>query len=235
MSSLRGTPDVRRLRVALLAVVAGWQSSPIQSADPERPNVVLIVSDAQSLGDFGSTGNEQVQTPNLDRLASRSTLFRNGYVPTSVCRPSLATILTGQYPHRHGVHFNHPPPGFAALTKSEEMTRTEYERLRGRADRLIATAPSLPRILAEHGYRSLQTGKFWEGHSLFYRESDPGESTNLHPGEPEIAEQLSALLDQSRRGRGFPARTRPRGRGRGPAVSGSRASSPAPCPWRRCR
>ena len=125
-----------------------------------RPNLVLIISDDQAYGDFGFTGNRQVRTPNLDRLASLSARYPNGYVPTSVCRPSLATLLTGLYPHQHGVHFNHPPPGLAAM---RGMTAAEYRACRARAEGLIGRLPTLPHVLAEHGYACLQTGKHWEG------------------------------------------------------------------------
>ena len=58
-------------------------------------NIVLIVADDQAYGDFGFLGHEQIQTPRLDRLAAESLVFTHGYVPSSLCRPSLATILTG--------------------------------------------------------------------------------------------------------------------------------------------
>lgn len=106
-------------------------------------------------------GNAQVKTPHIDALAARSARYPNGYVPTSVCSPSLATLLTGLYPHEHGIHYNHPPPGNAAFTK---MPRAEYEDKRSESFRLIRSVDTLPRLLAERGYRCLQTGKFWEGH-----------------------------------------------------------------------
>ena len=70
----------------------------------DRPNIVLIISDDQAYRDFGFMGNTQVNTPHLDRLAKQSAFFPNGYVPSSVCSPSLATLLTGRYPHQHGQH-----------------------------------------------------------------------------------------------------------------------------------
>ena len=60
----------------------------------QLPNVVLIVSDDQAWGDYGFMEHEAIQTPNLDQLARESTLFRRGYVPTALCRPSLMTLLT---------------------------------------------------------------------------------------------------------------------------------------------
>jgi uncharacterized sulfatase len=133
----------------------------IRAADDSRPNVVLILADDQSYQDFGFMGNAQVHTPHIDRLAARSVRYPNGYVPMSVCRPSLATLLTGLYPHQHGIHFNHPPPGLGTMRST--MTAAQYEQTRSSTDYLIEHVPSLPRILARHGYACLQTGKHWEG------------------------------------------------------------------------
>ncbi|MEW4528924.1 sulfatase-like hydrolase/transferase [Maioricimonas sp. JC845] len=137
----------------------------LSAAEPDHaPNIVLIISDDQTWTDFGFMGHPHVRTPALDALAAQSARFTNGYVPSSVCRPSLVTLLTGLYPHQHGVHFNHPPPGFSKLTRSPEITRATYDQLRDRACEFIRTTPTLPRILAKHGYACLQTGKYWEGH-----------------------------------------------------------------------
>jgi uncharacterized sulfatase len=119
----------------------------------------MIVADDQSYQDFGFMGNELVCTPHIDRLAARSARYPHGYVPTSVCRPSLATLLTGLYPHQHGIHFNHPPPGLQAM---RQMTAEQYWLTRSKADYLIENVPTLPQILARHGYACLQTGKHWE-------------------------------------------------------------------------
>ena len=127
----------------------------------ERPNVVLIVADDQSFRDFGFLGNDRVHTPHIDRLAARSARYPNGYVPMSLCRASLATMLTGLYPHQHGIHFNHPPPG---LSRMLDMSAEQYHATRATTDRFIQHVSTIPGILSRHGYASLQTGKFWEGH-----------------------------------------------------------------------
>ncbi len=126
----------------------------------ERPNVVLILADDQSYRDFGFMGNDLVHTPHLDELARTSARYPNGYTPMSVCRPSLATLLTGLYPHQHGIHFNHPPPGLRAM---RDLTGEQYRQTRATTDVMITRVPTLPRILARHGYACLQTGKHWEG------------------------------------------------------------------------
>ena len=114
----------------------------------ERPNVVLIISDDQGWGDFGFMGHEVIRTPNLDRLAADSAVFPNGYVPTSLCRASLASLMTGLYGTQHKICCNDFPT----------------EKDRSATHPFIKSVPTVPRLLAEAGYASLQTGKFWEGH-----------------------------------------------------------------------
>jgi uncharacterized sulfatase len=111
------------------------------------PNVVVIIADDQAWTDFGFMGHPVIRTPRLDRLAAQSALFPRGYVPTSLCRPSLASIITGLHPHEHGITGNDPPQG--------------VERARMLAH--IARVRTLPQLIGAAGYRSLQTGKWWEG------------------------------------------------------------------------
>jgi uncharacterized sulfatase len=131
--------------VSLLAV-ALLLTSPAVAAD--RPHIVLIVGDDQGWPDFGFMGHPVIRTPHLDQLAAESAVFPNGYVPTSLCRASLATLLTGLYGHQHKICCNDPPDGVD----------------RAAMHPFIKSAPAVPRLLKEAGYRSLQTGKFWEGH-----------------------------------------------------------------------
>jgi uncharacterized sulfatase len=111
------------------------------------PNVLLIISDDQAWGDYSFLGHETIATPNIDRLAKESLTFTRGYVPSSLCRPSLMSIITGRYPHEHKVSGNDPPRG----TDRTEMLK----HIRG--------AVTLPKLLGDAGYVSLQTGKWWEG------------------------------------------------------------------------
>ncbi len=147
----------------ILAVLFALHSS-LLTLHSSSPNIVYIISDDQYFEDFGFMGNENAITPHLDRLAEQSAFYPNGYVPSSVCRPSLASLLTGLYPHQHGVHFNHPPPGFRDLTQDPNLDKTEYDTLREAGASLIKSLDTLPKLLAKKGYRSLQTGKYWEGH-----------------------------------------------------------------------
>jgi uncharacterized sulfatase len=115
------------------------------------PNVVLIISDDHGWADYGFMGHPAVKTPNIDKLASQSLTFTRGYVPTSLCRPSLASIMTGRYPHEHRITGNDPPgdprsqPGRAAMVDVFRASKT------------IAS------LLTESGYVGHQSGKWWEG------------------------------------------------------------------------
>ena len=91
--------------------LAAFLTASVAVAAPaaDTPNVVMIISDDQAWGDFGFMGHPVIQTPHLDRLASQSLVFTRGYVPSSLCRPSLATLATGLYPHQHRITSNDPP------------------------------------------------------------------------------------------------------------------------------
>ena len=98
---------------SLLAAENDAASSPVSAAKESKPNVVLIISDDQAWTDYSFMGHPSIETPHLDKLASQSVLFERGYVPTALCRPSLATLATGHYTHRHGVTGNDPSPKYA--------------------------------------------------------------------------------------------------------------------------
>ncbi|SEQ99955.1 Arylsulfatase A [Neolewinella agarilytica] len=78
----------------------------VSAADSTRPNIVFILTDDQSYGLMGCTGNTIVQTPNLDQLASEGILFTNAHVTSAICTPSRTSILTSQFERKHGVNFN---------------------------------------------------------------------------------------------------------------------------------
>lgn len=121
------------------------------------PNVVLVISDDQAWTDYGFMGHDSISTPNLDKLAKESVLFRRGYVPTALCRPSLCTLITGHYAHRHGVTGNDPSPKYAP--RNSKLYNDRRAKLISYLDKF----ETLPELLAERGYLSHQSGKWWEG------------------------------------------------------------------------
>jgi len=69
-------------------------------------NVLLILTDQHRLSAVGAYGSTPCRTPNIDRLAHQGVRFENAYTVCPVCSPTRATIMTGQYPHAHGVTSN---------------------------------------------------------------------------------------------------------------------------------
>ncbi|WP_163933693.1 sulfatase [Paraferrimonas sp. SM1919] len=67
-----------------------------------RPNIIFILTDDQRYDELGVV-NPILNTPHLDAMAHDGVRFENAFVTTSLCSPSRATILTGQYTHNHGV------------------------------------------------------------------------------------------------------------------------------------
>jgi uncharacterized sulfatase len=130
----------------------------VDAATPTPPNVVLIISDDQAWTDYGFMGHPAIKTPNLDRLASQSLTFKRGYVPSSLCCPSLASLITGMYPHQHKVTCNDP-----IATTQEGRNEPAYAAGREVLNKFMDAAPALPRDLGARGYLSLQTGKWWQG------------------------------------------------------------------------
>ena len=131
-------------------------------ARANQPNILYIISDDQAWTDYSFMGHDTIRTPNLDRLASQSAVFPRGYVPSSLCRPSLATLVTGLYPHQHLISGNDPV--FENERGRARYLNPDYLRLNARLINHIEEVPTLPRLLGQEGYVSLQTGKWWEGH-----------------------------------------------------------------------
>jgi arylsulfatase A-like enzyme len=71
-----------------------------------RPNILVVVTDQQRADLVGAAGRLPVETPAADRIASEGTMFTRAYVATPLCVPSRATLLSGQYPSRHGAWTN---------------------------------------------------------------------------------------------------------------------------------
>lgn len=127
----------------------------------EQPNIVFILSDDQSWTDYGFMDNEIIETPRLDQFASESLTFKKAYVPTPLCSPSLATIITGLYPKDHGIYGNDK------VYERVEGDRKTSQKNRAEAYKPVISAfekqTTLPDMLKEKGYLSFQTGKWWHG------------------------------------------------------------------------
>jgi arylsulfatase A-like enzyme len=121
------------------------------AAASDKPNIVLILSDDQAWTDYGFMGHPDIKTPNLDALADESLVFERGYVASPLCRPSLASIITGRYPFDHGITGN-DADGYKNRAALDLPFRANFHQL-----------PSFVKLLTSNGYLAHQSGKWWEG------------------------------------------------------------------------
>ena len=122
----------------------------------DRPNVIFILSDDQGPWAMGCAGNDEIDTPNLDRLAATGMRFDNFFCASPVCSPARATLLTGRIPSQHGVQ-----DWLAAGN-----TVAEYEPARGgELTEYLKGQPGYTDFLAEAGYHCGISGKWHMGDS----------------------------------------------------------------------
>ncbi len=126
-----------------------------RSAETTPPNVILIIADDHGFPDYGFMGSKIARTPNIDRLASESLLYTRGYT-MPVCSPSLACLLTGQLPHKHGITGN--DLSAAAIAAKNAKSKSDRSPL---SQHLLGNKVILPRVLGDAGYLTFQTGKLW--------------------------------------------------------------------------
>ncbi len=104
----------------LMTLLLSCSGKEVTESNP-KPNVILIMTDDQGIGDFGFTGNPYIKTPQLDKLASESLNLTNFYV-SPVCAPTRASLMTGRYYERTGVYDTY---NGGAIMSDEEITLAE--------------------------------------------------------------------------------------------------------------
>jgi arylsulfatase A-like enzyme len=117
------------------AAQPGSHAAPADSPTPRRApaqqprNIVLILSDDHRYDFMGfmDSAPQFLETPALDRMAERGAHIRNAFVTTALCSPSRASILTGQYAHRHRVVDNTSPIPPGTVFFPEHLQRAGYQ------------------------------------------------------------------------------------------------------------
>ena len=87
-------------------VIPGYTTKEAETPPPSRPNIVFIISDDHTSQAISAYGSKLAKTPNIDRIAREGAILYNNVVANSICGPSRATLLTGQFSHRNGYKFN---------------------------------------------------------------------------------------------------------------------------------
>jgi arylsulfatase A-like enzyme len=108
------------LATGLLGAAAG---SPVAE---RPPNVLVIQTDQQRADALGCAGNDQIQTPHLDRLAAQGTRFSRSVSASPSCTPSRGTFQTGLHPHDHGAFLNGVPMRLTATSFAQVFERRGY-------------------------------------------------------------------------------------------------------------
>lgn len=109
-----------------MALINPIHANPEKGVAASRPNIIFILSDDHRWDHLSNMGHPFLMTPNLDRLASEGVHFTNAFVTTSLCSPSRASFLTGQYAHRHGVKNNLTPWNDRQMTFLEVLKKAGY-------------------------------------------------------------------------------------------------------------
>jgi arylsulfatase A-like enzyme len=115
----------------------------------EKPNIVLVFIDDMGWGDFSCFGNQDAETPHIDRLAAEGIRFEQFYVNSPICSPSRTAISTGQYPQRWQI--------------TSFLNNRRNNEARGMAQWLDPRAPMLARALQQAGYATGHFGKWHLG------------------------------------------------------------------------
>lgn len=144
----------RNFLVWSFLVVVSLTSVSCTKQSDQKPNIIVFFTDDQGYADVGCYGAEGFETPHLDQLAKEGIRFTDFYVPATVCTPSRAGLLTGQYPKRVNLH------EAVVFPFSEHGLEPE--------------AYTMAEMLKENGYTTACIGKWHLGHQEKYMPNNQG-------------------------------------------------------------
>jgi len=152
-----------RLSFALLMLAALFQAAmtPALQAESRKPNILFIMVDDLGPEWISACGSKSIQTPNIDKLAAGGMRFLNAYSMPQ-CTPTRATLLTGQYPFRHGWCNHWDVPRWGAGCHFDPKHNMSFARIMKSAGYTTAIAGKWqindfrvqPDILKQHGFDS---------------------------------------------------------------------------------
>ncbi|MBS1829238.1 MAG: sulfatase [Acidobacteria bacterium] len=122
-------------------------------AAAREPNLIIIYADDQGWGDLSSYGNPYIRTPRIDRMAAEGIRFTDFYAQP-FCGPSRAALMTGTYPPRNSMMFNHLPRAKTGI-HANEVTLAELLKTRGYATMIVGKwhlGDAPPFLPTRHGF-----------------------------------------------------------------------------------
>jgi len=108
------------------ATVVAAQAQNKQAENQDRPNIVVIIGDDLLSSELSCFGGQNINTPNIDRLANEGIAFDNIYCSIGMSVPIRASMYTGLYPARHGSYSNHRDTYYGTKTVNEYMPEEGY-------------------------------------------------------------------------------------------------------------
>ncbi len=139
------------------------------------PNIVLIVADDLGYGDLSCYGATEIQTPNIDALASQGVRLTSFYANAPECTPTRAALLTGRYQQRVG--------GLECAIGLGNIGRYEEAKVLSDSGQLGLPVDFsvLPRVLKDHGYQTAIIGKWHLGDGADHRPEAHGFDYSIGP------------------------------------------------------
>ena len=134
---------------------------------PRNPNILFILADDLGYHDLSCMGSEFYETPNIDKIGLEGMIFTDGHATCQVCSPSRASIMTGQFPARHGI-----TDWIGARSGIEWREHKRYSKLLPAAylHNLPHAFTTLPEAMKEAGYLTFFAGKWHLGSEGSYPE-----------------------------------------------------------------
>ncbi|MDO5968704.1 sulfatase [Flavivirga aquimarina] len=172
--------------IAILFLLLSCKQDNNKVETSKKPNILFILVDDLGYADLSVMGSKYYETPNIDKIANSGTVFTNGYAACTVCSPSRASLMTGQYPARHGItQFEGKRNSGQSWKERKRYTKLlppEYKH------HLDSSAITLPEAFKENGYATFFAGK-WHLGSAAQRSlpTDHGFDVNIggnHAGGP---------------------------------------------------
>lgn len=150
--------------ILLFASCQEEQKNTASNTTSERPNVILVMTDDQGIGDLGAHGNPWIKTPNVDKFYDESVHLTDFHV-TPLCTPTRSAIITGLNPINNGV----------------------WATFKGR-DMLHGSSITMPQIFKQNGYTTALFGKWHLGNNYPSRPTDKGFDYAVHHSSGGVGE-----------------------------------------------